>query len=107
MRVWSEDRIHANAEGHARIAEALAQALDLPGSNDAWRMPVATPWVQTRRQWWAAEMRWVIRHLLPWIWLGVRGQSSADGRLPKRPVLAPPLVVTAGANRGSASEAVR
>jgi lysophospholipase L1-like esterase len=90
-RLWSEDRIHANAAGHARIAEALAQALDLPDSNDAWRMPFATALARTRRQWWAAEMCWVRRHLLPWIWQGVRGKSSADGRGPKRPVLAPPL----------------
>lgn len=88
-RLWSEDRIHANAAGHARIAEALAQALGLPGSNDAWRarLPAST---LTRAQWWAAEARWVRRHLLPWIWLGLRGRSSADGRGPKRPTLAPP-----------------
>jgi lysophospholipase L1-like esterase len=30
-RLWSEDRFHVNAEGHARIAAALAQALGLPG----------------------------------------------------------------------------
>ncbi len=88
-RLWSEDRIHANAAGHARIAEALAQALGLPGSNDAWQAPLPKLTL-TRRQWWAAEARWVRRHLLPWIWLGVRGRSSADGRGPKRPALTPP-----------------
>ncbi len=88
-RFWSEDRIHANAAGHARIAEALAQALGLPGANDAWQTPL--PELQkTRRQQWTAEARWVRRHLLPWLWLGVRGRSSADGRGPKRPALAPP-----------------
>lgn len=88
-RLWSEDRIHANAAGHARIAEALAQALGLPGTNDAWqaRLPEVTV---TRREWWAAEARWVRRHLLPWIWQGLRGRSAADGRGPKRPHLAPP-----------------
>ncbi len=88
-RLWSEDRIHANAAGHARIAEALAQALGLPGSSDAWqaRLPALA---QTRRQWWAAEARWARRHLLPWFWQGLRGRSSADGRGPKRPTLAPP-----------------
>ncbi len=29
-RLWSEDRLHANAAGHARIAAALAHALGLP-----------------------------------------------------------------------------
>jgi lysophospholipase L1-like esterase len=88
-RLWSEDRIHANAAGHARIAEALAQALRLPGSNDAWREPFPNKWVQTRAQWCAAEVRWWRRHLLPWVWLGLRGHSSADGRGPKRPTLGP------------------
>lgn len=88
-RLWSEDRIHANAAGHARIAEALAQALGLPGASDAWRAPLPAL-SRTRRQWWAAEARWMRRHLLPWIWLGLRGRSSADGRGPKRPTLAPP-----------------
>jgi lysophospholipase L1-like esterase len=88
-RLWSEDRIHANSAGHARIAEALARALDLPGSNDVWQQPLATTSARTRRQWCAAETRWLRRHLLPWIWSGLRGQSSADGRQPKRPTLAP------------------
>jgi lysophospholipase L1-like esterase len=89
-RLWSEDRIHANAGGHARIAEALAQALQLAGSSDAWREPFATELAQTRRQWWTAEARWLWRHLLPWVRQGVCGHSSADGRSPKRPTLAPP-----------------
>ena len=98
QRLWSEDRIHANAAGHARIADALAHALALPESNEAWRMPFATALVRTRAQRWAAEARWVRRHLLPWIWLGLRGQSSADGRGPKRPLL---TRVSQGAPTGS------
>ncbi len=89
-RLWSEDRIHANAAGHARIAEALAQALWLPGSSDAWRAPFATESRQTQVQWWAAEARWTRKYLLPWLWQGVRGKSSADGRGPKRPQLGRP-----------------
>jgi lysophospholipase L1-like esterase len=88
-RLWSEDRIHANSEGHARIAEALAHALHLPGSSEVWKQPLPTMTKQTRRQWWAAETRWITRHLLPWAWQGVTGRSSADGRMPRRPVLAP------------------
>ena len=88
-RLWSEDRIHANSEGHARIAEALAHALHLPGSSEAWKQPLPTVREQTRRQWWAAEARWISRHLLPWAWQGVTRRSSADGQAPKRPELAP------------------
>lgn len=88
-RLWSEDRIHANAAGHARIADALAQALGLPGSNDAWQAPLPEV-APSRAQRWTAEARWIRRHLLPWIWQSVRGRSSADGRGPKRPTLARP-----------------
>jgi lysophospholipase L1-like esterase len=88
-RLWSEDRIHANSAGHARIAEALAHALGLPGSDERWRLPFPTPLRPIRRERCAAELRWVRRHLLPWLWAGVLGRSSADGRSPKRPVLTP------------------
>lgn len=89
FRLWSEDRIHANSEGHARIAEALAHALHLPGSSDSWKKPLPALAQQTRRQWWAAEARWSGRYLLPWVWQGITRRSSADGRKPKRPELAP------------------
>jgi hypothetical protein len=89
VRLWSEDRIHANAVGHARIAEALAHALRLPGSNEAWNRPFATALNPTRRQRCADELRWTRRHLLPWLWAGLRGRSSAGGRGPKRPALLP------------------
>jgi lysophospholipase L1-like esterase len=88
-RLWSEDRIHANSAGHARIADALAQALRLPDSNASWREPFPTPFAQTRLQWCAAELCWTRRHLLPWLWQGMRGASSSQGRVPKRPELAP------------------
>ncbi len=89
QRLWSEDRIHANSAGHARIAEALAQALNLPGTNDDWRQPFPTSLNQSRTQWGAAEARWYNRHFFPWIWQGLRGQSAGDGRVCKRPELAP------------------
>jgi lysophospholipase L1-like esterase len=88
-RLWSEDRIHANSAGHARIAAALAHALDLPGSDDAWRLPLPATAPRTVFQRWAAEGRWARRHLLPWLWLGLLGRSSSDGRTPKRPTLSP------------------
>lgn len=88
-RLWSEDRIHANSAGHARIAEALAQALQLPGSNHSWSHSFPTPSAYNGWQWWGAELRWLRRHLLPWVWQGLLGHSSGDGRKPKRPTLAP------------------
>ena len=88
-RLWSEDRIHANSAGHARIAEALAHALRLPDSNEAWRQPFPTPLNLSRTQRCAAELRWTRRHLLPWLLQGLLRRSSADGRGPKRPHLTP------------------
>lgn len=88
-RLWSEDRIHANSAGHARIAEALAHALRLPGSDESWHRPFPTPLRPSRRERCATELHWALRHLFPWLWAGLRGRSSADGRGPKRPVLMP------------------
>jgi lysophospholipase L1-like esterase len=74
-RLWSEDRLHANAAGHARIAGALAEALRLPGSTSAWRdplpvLPPVSPWERVVR-----EARWARRYLWPWAWAGLRGRG--------------------------------
>lgn len=86
-RLWSDDRLHANALGHARIAAALGHALGLPGSDESWAAPlpeIAPPtWLEHA----AAEVRWGRRHLIPWLWRHFRGRSSADGRSAKRPTL--------------------
>jgi len=87
-RLWNEDRIHANAAGHARIADALAQLIGLPGAGDAWRDPlpplarpsaVAVAW---------RELQWSARHLVPWTLgaLFARGGRTFAGR---RPTLEP------------------
>ncbi len=74
-RLWSDDRLHANAAGHERIAAALAEALRLPGSNDAWcePLPAAPPVGPWHRL--AIEARWVRRHLLPWLWRGIVSEA--------------------------------
>jgi lysophospholipase L1-like esterase len=88
-RLWSEDRFHANAEGHARIAAALAHAAGVPGFEAAWAdnlPPVPPPTAGSRL---AAEVRWVGKYLIPWAWRPARGRSSGDGVKPKRPELTP------------------
>ncbi len=87
-RLWSEDRIHANAAGHARIAAALAHAIGLPGVDDSWRLPLPPAPTRTATARLGAELRWCRRHLLPWLWGNLHGRSSGDGRQPKRPSLA-------------------
>ncbi len=75
-RIWSEDRIHANALGHERIAAALGHALALPGADDSWSRPLTPLPPRSASQRLAAEWRWTRRHLLPWI---VRGLGSRFG----------------------------
>lgn len=88
-RLWSEDRIHANSAGHERIAAALAEALRLPDTASSWSEPFPDAFRQSFSQWCSAELRWATRHLLPWVWQGLRGASSAQGRGPRRPELTP------------------
>jgi lysophospholipase L1-like esterase len=86
-RLWSDDRLHANAAGHARIADALADHLGLAGANSSWSEPLpgAPPprWSDRLR----AEAAWTRRHLLPWLWRHLQGRSSGDGITPKAPRL--------------------
>jgi lysophospholipase L1-like esterase len=96
-RLWNEDRIHANAAGHARIAEALAHALGLPGADDAWQRPLPDFDTRTRADAWRDEWRWVRGHFLPWLLPGVGGPRRPKGAGPKRPALAPVEMETGGA----------
>jgi lysophospholipase L1-like esterase len=88
-RLWSDDRLHANADGHARIAHALAHALGVPGADFSWAepLPPAPPASFAARV--TAEITWQRRHFLPWVWRHLHGRSSGDGREPKRPRLEP------------------
>jgi lysophospholipase L1-like esterase len=88
-RFWSDDRLHANALGHERIAGALAHAISLPGAADSWTTPLGAPPAQRFLEIVGAELAWTRRHLAPWIWRHLRGRSSGDGRTAKRPTLAP------------------
>lgn len=88
-RLWSEDRLHANAVGHARIAAALADALGLPDSDGTWTHPLPAAAARTGRERLAAEISWARGYLVPWVWRHLRGRSSGDGLHPKRPLLTP------------------
>jgi lysophospholipase L1-like esterase len=87
-RMWGNDRLHLNAEGHRRVAEAVWQALGLDAESD-WResLPPFAPEAWAARR--AADLRFTREHLVPWIGRRLTGRSSGDGRPPKRPQLVP------------------
>lgn len=79
-RLWAEDRLHANAEGHRRIAEGLAAALGLPAQD--WAQPMDGPPVAWDRD---DDQQWRRTHLYPWIGRRFRGASSGDGVMARHP----------------------
>jgi lysophospholipase L1-like esterase len=86
-RLWHPDRLHANPHGHARIAEAFAEALGLPGAGRDWAQPLPPAGAVSRRRALAADVKWARVHLAPWLMRRARGVSSGDGRPAKRPRL--------------------
>lgn len=76
-RVWSEDRLHLNPLGHrvvaARALAALGHASEVP-EVDLSDVPRAGL---------AAQARYTVRYVLPWIGRRLTGRSSGDGRVPK------------------------
>lgn len=88
-RLWSDDRLHANSLGHARIAEALAEAVELPNADPRWREPLTAAPRRGMRDVLEAELAWTRIHLGPWVLRHLRGGASGAGRTAKRPTLEP------------------
>ncbi len=85
--LWHDDRLHANTEGHRRVALALAEALDVPAED--WRTPLPAAAEDARLAVVARELGWVVSHLAPWLWGRVRGRPPEVARTCKRPDLLP------------------
>lgn len=88
-RLWCEDRLHANGLGHERMAAAAGTALGIAWPSEEWRaeLPELPPRRLPARV--VGDAAWMGRHLTPWMVRRLRGRSSGDGRLPKRPQLSP------------------
>jgi lysophospholipase L1-like esterase len=84
---WSADRLHLSPAGHALAARAALSTLGL--DDDSWRtpQPARRPMGPTARA--ASHLRWASGHFLPWIGRRVRGVSSGDGIVAKRPTFKP------------------
>ena len=83
-RFLAFDRLHLNAEGHNRCAQAVLEKLNLP-FDPAWRTPLPpakkTPWIIEK----GVTVAWFIVFALPWILRRLQGKSSGDGRSAKYP----------------------
>lgn len=87
-RARTDDRLHLNADGHARVADRTCEVLGLPAAGD-WRRPwppaPPTTWLDRRR----GDAHWAREHLVPWVQRRLEGRSSGDTRQAKRPEPAP------------------
>ncbi|CAM3331179.1 SGNH/GDSL hydrolase family protein [Kibdelosporangium persicum] len=86
-RMWAPDRLHLNALGHTEVAIAVLDVLgathELVGTDLG---PRATLSPRERRQ---QNLQWSREHAWPWVRRRLRGESSGDHIMPKRPVLSP------------------
>ena len=109
-REWCPDRLHMGPDGHRRVALRACEIMGVPASGD-WREPLppeptagpttagptaagptaaalaarAGRLLAARRQ----DARWAREYAAPWVSRRLRGTSSGDGAIPKRPHLLP------------------
>ena len=88
-RLWSDDRLHANAQGHERIAAALAHALALPGTDGSWADPLPREPKASFADAARLELAWLRRHLIPWLLRRLRDERHEPVRVARRPALLP------------------
>jgi lysophospholipase L1-like esterase len=85
--LWHSDRLHANSEGHRRIAAALAETMGCQVAD--WRTEPPPAPKLSRARVAVKEATWVGSHLFPWAWEQARGQSATEVVRCKRPNLLP------------------
>ena len=88
LRLWAEDRIHLNPQGHARLAAAMFSAFAQDGDT-SWKAALPDPPDAGRLRAMAGEAKWLASYVAPKVGRMLRGVSSGDGRSAKRPSLEP------------------
>ncbi len=88
-RMWADDRIHLTPEGHRRVARAAHATLRGHAEDADWAAPLPPAGPITRLGQARADARWAREYVAPWVQRRLRGESSGDGRAPKRPALEP------------------
>jgi hypothetical protein len=76
------DRLHMNAEGHKRLANAVLEGLGLPFDPN-WKVLPPPNKPQPKFKKILDNLAWILVFVLPWIWRRLRGKSSGDGRSAK------------------------
>ena len=85
--LWHDDRLHANSEGHRRVALALAESLGIDAGD--WRAPLPEGPKEHLATVVVRELAWVATHLAPWAWGRLTGRAAEEERTCKRPDLLP------------------
>ncbi len=86
---WCDDRLHLNPAGHQLLADGIFSLLDPMPAGESWPGEASAPVKRPLPARVMAELRWAGAFLAPWIYRRLAGKSSGDGRLAKRPELAP------------------
>jgi len=85
--LWHTDRLHANSEGHRRIAAGLAEALGYEVPD--WRAEPPSVPPESRATIAVREAVWAVTNLLPWVWEHMRSRPPEAPAVCKRPDLLP------------------
>lgn len=87
-REWCTDRLHLSPDGHRRVALRACETAGVPVTAD-WREPLPPApeldWRTARQH----DLAWARAYAAPWLGRRLRGVSSGDGRIAKRPELLP------------------
>jgi lysophospholipase L1-like esterase len=83
-RLLAFDRLHLNAMGHDRVAQAVLETIELP-HDPSWRRPLPPAEETLKFVKGAITVAWFATFALPWMWRRARGKSSGDGRTCKYP----------------------
>ena len=85
-RDWCEDRLHLASDGHRRVALRAGEVAGIDVT-EHWREPLPPDpagtlrWTSARQQ----DFQSVRTYAAPWLSRRLRGVSSGDGVVPKRP----------------------
>ena len=78
-RFLAFDRLHMNAEGHRRLAQAVLAGLG-KDHDENWREPLPPAKKKNKIISIAITAGWIVTFVIPWMWRRLRGKSSGDGR---------------------------